>query len=127
MGPVCYLRKATAQPTGVGNTSLDFCTVSAYDYAMEIRSISHRGLRRLLERNDASGISGDLEARLRRILTALVLSPDAESILGPPGWRIHQLRGKRTGTWSIGVSGNWRIAFKVREGCIVDLDLEDYH
>ena len=65
--------------------------------------------------------------RVRNILAALILAPDHESILGPPGWRIHQLSGERAGTWSISVSGNWRITFQVDEGEITNLDLEDYH
>jgi toxin HigB-1 len=50
-----------------------------------------------------------------------------EGVTGPPGWRIHQLSGDRRGTWSISVSGNWRITFTVEGNEIADLDLEDYH
>jgi len=46
---------------------------------------------------------------------------------GPPGWRIHQLAGDRAGTWSISVSGNWRLTFEVVSHDIEHLDLEDYH
>ena len=94
---------------------------------MEIRSISHRGLRRFVETNDLRGLQPDLVARIRRVVTALVLATNVESILGPPGWRIHQLTGDRAGTWSISVSGNWRITFKIEEGEITELNLEDYH
>ena len=31
------------------------------------------------------------------------------------------------GTWSISVSGNWRLTFDIRQNEICDLDLEDYH
>jgi proteic killer suppression protein len=48
-------------------------------------------------------------------------------VSGPPGWRIHQLTGDRAGTWSISVSGNWRITFRIEDGEISNLDLEDYH
>ncbi|MDP7548166.1 MAG: type II toxin-antitoxin system RelE/ParE family toxin [Alphaproteobacteria bacterium] len=94
---------------------------------MEFRSIGHRGLRRLIEKNDGREVRRDLEARLRRVITALILAPDPESILGPPGWRIHRLTGDRAGTWSISVSGNWRITFEMLEGDITNLNLEDYH
>ena len=94
---------------------------------MRIRSIRHRGLRRFVEEDDARGLSRELAGRIRRVVTALVLAPDASGILGPPGWRIHRLTGDRAGTWSISVSGNWRITYKVDEAEIVDLDLEDYH
>ena len=94
---------------------------------MKIGSVKHRGLRRFIEGDDPRELRTDLVARIRRVVSALVLAPDARSILGPPGWRIHQLTGDRAGTWSISVSGNWRITFRVVEGEITDLDLEDYH
>ncbi len=65
--------------------------------------------------------------RTRNILTALIAATDMERVDGPPGWRIHQLTGDRTGTWSISVSGNWRITFDIEAGDIANLDLEDYH
>ena len=57
-----------------------------------------------------------------------MLSVDSMTQLqGPPGWRIHQLTGDRAGTWSLSVSGNWRITFDLVDGEICNLDLEDYH
>ena len=37
--------------------------------------------------------------------------------------------GDRRGTWSLTVSANWRITFRVdrNEMEIIDLDFEDYH
>lgn len=94
---------------------------------MKIRTITHRGLKRLVENNEDRELRRDLVARIRRVITALVLAPDAPGILGPPGWRIHRLAGDRAGTWSISVSGNWRITFKADGDEITELDLEDYH
>jgi plasmid maintenance system killer protein len=37
-------------------------------------------------------------------------------VTGPPGWRVHQLKGDRAGTWSISVSGNWRLSLQPRFG-----------
>jgi plasmid maintenance system killer protein len=31
--------------------------------------------------------------------------------LNLPGYRLHRLKGSRAGTWSVTVSGNWRITF----------------
>ena len=94
---------------------------------MVIRSVRHRGLRRFLEEDDHRGIRRDLINRIRNILAALVAAEDMSGVAGPPGWRIHQLTGARAGTWSISVSGNWRITFDLEEGQICNLDLEDYH
>jgi proteic killer suppression protein len=94
---------------------------------MNILTIKHRGLRRFIENDDPREIGGDLVNRTRNILTVLVAAADMDGVQGPPGWRIHQLVGERAGTWSISVSGNWRITFEIDGGEIVNLDLEDYH
>jgi proteic killer suppression protein len=39
-------------------------------------------------------------------------------------------QGRPKGTWSLTVTGNWRLTFRVKakpEATIVDLDFEDYH
>ena len=94
---------------------------------MIIRSIKHRGLRRLIEGNETRGIRPDLVDRVRKILAVLIVAENIEHVQGPPGWRLHQLSGDRRGTWSISVSGNWRITFDVERNEIANLDLEDYH
>ena len=96
-------------------------------FGMVIRSVRHRGLLRFIETDDARGIRTDLVRRVQNILAALIASPDMDGVAGPPGWRIHQLSGNRAATWSISVSGNWRLTFDIRQGEICDLDLEDYH
>jgi len=94
---------------------------------MRIRSVRHRGLKRLLEDNDDRDIRRDLVRRVRNVLAALITAADINGVEGPPGWRIHQLTGDRAGTWSISVSGNWRITFDLEGDNIHNLDLEDYH
>jgi proteic killer suppression protein len=44
-----------------------------------------------------------------------------------PGYRLHALRGRLKGRWSIWVSGNWRLTFEFKEGNVHVLDYEDYH
>ncbi len=94
---------------------------------MEIRSVRHRGLLRLIEENDSRELRPDLVKRLRNILAALIAATDMADVSGPPGWRIHQLKGDRAGTWSISAGGNWRLTFDLEEDVICSLDLEDYH
>ena len=94
---------------------------------MNIRGIKHRGLRRFLENDDPRELRPDLVNRARNILTALVAAADMQGVQGPPGWRTHRLSGDREGTWSLSVSGNWRITFDLEGGDITNLDLEDYH
>lgn len=94
---------------------------------MNIRSIKHRDLRRFIEDNDPREIRGDLVNRPRNILTVLMSASDIAGVQGPRGWRNHELAGDRAGTWSISVSGNWRITFALVGGEIVELNMEDYH
>ena len=93
---------------------------------MIIRAVKHRGLRRFLENDDPRELRPDLVNRARNILTALVAAADIQGVRGPPGWRIHRLTGDREGTWSVSVSGIWRITFDLEGGDITNLDLEDY-
>ena len=81
----------------------------------------------MLEDNDDRGLRQDQVPRIRNILAVLVVASDMQGVIGPPGWRIHQLTGARAGTWSIAVSGNWRITFDIVNQAIEHLDLEDYH
>ena len=92
-----------------------------------IRGVRHRGLLRFLEDNDGRELRGDLMRRLRNILAVLIAAENMDGVIGPPGWRVHQLKGDREGTWSVSVSGNWRLTFDVEGGEVRNLDLEDYH
>ena len=96
---------------------------------MIIRSVRHRGLRRLLEDDNPRFLRQDLINRVRRILTVLILAEHIDGFIGdaPAGWRVHRLSGNRQAEWSVSVSGNWRIMFEEADGYIDRLNLEDYH
>ena len=91
-----------------------------------IRTFRHKGLRQLFETGKSRAVSADLERRLMRQLDFLnrVTSPADMNL---PGYRLHELKGGRKGTWSVTVSGNWRVTFSFRDGDAFDVDLEDYH
>ena len=44
-----------------------------------------------------------------------------------PGLKLHELKGRRKGTWSVSVSGNWRVTFKFNGNDANEVDYEDYH
>ncbi len=96
---------------------------------MIIRSVSHRGLRRFIERDDLSGLPPASIERIRNILSFLQEMGDESELRSVPGWRAHRLTGDRAGSWSLTVTRNWRISFSVDPGDreIVDLNFEDYH
>ena len=91
-----------------------------------IRRICHRGLKRMYERGDASRVAPDLADRIALALADL---DDASkpSDLDLPGYRLHPLKGRRKGYWSISISGNWRVIFLFEDGDAYDVDLIDYH
>ena len=96
---------------------------------MKIRNVVHRELRRFIQRNDASGLAPAVVERVRNILTFLQEMEDTGELRDIPRWKAHQLTGDRKGIWSLTVTHNWRITFKIdqTEGEILDLDYEDYH
>jgi toxin HigB-1 len=96
---------------------------------MKIRNVIHRGLRRFIERDDASGLSPAVVEKVRNMVTFLQEMEDARELRDVPSWRVHQLTGDRQGTWSLTVTRNWRLTFRIdrTEGEILDLDYEDYH
>lgn len=64
--------------------------------------------------------------RLKLILVALNAAT-APGDIGLPGLKLHPLKGSRGGSWSVGVSGNWRLTFRFEGKDAVDVDYEDYH
>ena len=44
-----------------------------------------------------------------------------------PGYRLHPLKGRLAGLWSVSISGNWRIVFRFDGNDAHDVDLVDYH
>ncbi|MDQ1355281.1 MAG: toxin HigB, partial [Acidobacteriota bacterium] len=44
-----------------------------------------------------------------------------------PGLKLHELKGNRKETWSVTVSGNWRVTFQIDKGDVYNVDYEDYH
>lgn len=96
---------------------------------VKIRNVIHRGLRAFIERDDASGLQPAVAAKLRLILSFLQDMAREEELRAIPSWKAHQLSGDRKGTWSLSVTKNWRLTFRIDQAEIeiIDLDYEDYH
>jgi proteic killer suppression protein len=96
---------------------------------MKIRNVIHRGLRRFIERDDASGLSPAVVEKVCNKVTFPQRMKHARELRDVPSWRVHQLTGDRKGTWSLTGTRNWRLAFRIdrTEGEILDLDDGDYH
>jgi proteic killer suppression protein len=91
-----------------------------------IRSFKHRGLKRLYERVDRSGVRPDLLDTVERILTALDSATTPQG-LDVPRYRLHPLKGDLKGMWAVTVRANWRIVFRFEGTDAFDVELIDYH
>jgi len=91
-----------------------------------IRSFKHKGLKRFYETGSVAGIQPAHKNRLRLQLTALDTATCIED-MDIPGFNLHPLRGDRKGTWSIMVSGNWRVTFQFIDSNAYIVNYEDYH
>lgn len=91
-----------------------------------IKTIRHRGLKRLYEKGDGSRVDPRFLDKVRRVLTGLQAATRPED-MSLPGYVLHPLTGDLKGFWSVRVSGNWRVIFRLEDGHAYDVDLTDYH
>ncbi len=61
------------------------------------------------------------------MLTVLEEAENITELSAVPGWRLHSLKGERKGVWSLTVTRNYRLTFKVEGSVVSDIDIEDYH
>jgi proteic killer suppression protein len=103
--------------------------VGTHNPTMRIRSIRHKGLARLVEHDDPSGLHPHVIDKVIKIVAFLRDMSSEQELYMVPVWKAHGLTGDRKGSWSLFVSRNWPITFKIDrdEVEIVDLDFEDYH
>jgi proteic killer suppression protein len=96
---------------------------------MKIRNFAHKGLKRLYAEDSAKGVPPDAVDKLRKMLAFLDDMQDLEELRSLPAWKVHTLAGDRSGTWSLSVTRNRRLTFRIdiTEREIYDLNLEDYH
>jgi len=91
-----------------------------------IRTIRHRGLKRLHEDDDARGVMAEHADKLRDILARLDAVKNV-SDMDVPGFRIHPLKGRERGFWAVTVRANWRVIFRFADHDAFDVDYVDYH
>ena len=91
-----------------------------------IRSIRHKGLRRLHEDDDPRGVIAEHAVKLRDILARLDAAGTVAD-LDLPGFQLHALKGEWKGFWAVTVRANWRVIFRIADGDALDVDYLDYH
>ena len=96
---------------------------------MKIRNFVHKGVKSLYAEDVAKGVPPDTVDKLRKMLAFLDDMQDPGELRALPTWKVHTLTGDRKGTWSLTVTRNRRLTFRLdaTEREIYDVDLEDYH
>lgn len=91
-----------------------------------IITFNHRGLERFFSKGSYKAIPAQYSVRIERILDRLdaIVVPEDMNL---PGYKFHELKGRRKGVYSVSVSGNWRITFRFDGDNVIEVDLEDYH
>ena len=90
-----------------------------------IRTIRHKGLKRLFELDDPRGVKPEHAEALRDILATLHAAPTLAH-MNQPKLRLHPLKGRMKGFWAVTVRANWRVSFRFDDGA-EDVDYVDYH
>lgn len=91
-----------------------------------IRSIRHKGLRRLYENDDPRGVLAEHVVKLRDILARLDVAATVDD-MDVPGFKLHPLKGDLKGFWAVTVRANWRIIYRFEDADAWDVDYIDYH
>jgi proteic killer suppression protein len=97
--------------------------------AVKIRTFVHKGLKQLYLEDSAKGVPPEAVDKLRKMFAYLDNMEELGELRSVPAWRAHLLTGDRKGTWSLSVTRNRRLTFRIdtAEREICEMNLEDYH
>ena len=91
-----------------------------------IKSWLHKGLQNFFETGSTAGIPSAYSKKIAKRLESIDEAQDIQQ-LNLSSFKLHQLKGERSGIWSISVTGNWRITSRFEDGNAYILNFEDYH
>lgn len=92
---------------------------------MQIESIKHKALKRLVTKGDRRIMEPD---RLTDMIGFIGAAVTFDHLAVPPNFGLHPLKEDRAGDYGMTVTKNWRLTFrKVDDQTIAELNLEDYH
>jgi toxin HigB-1 len=95
---------------------------------MGIKNFIHKGVEDVFFVGHSKRIGSAYLKRMKTILDAMHAATCVADLEGAHGF--HELRGDRAGTYSMSVSGNWRLTFRFEhgdKGDIIGANFEDYH
>lgn len=91
-----------------------------------IENFKHKGLKKLYEKGDRSGLRSDIADKAEIYLSILDTAQSVEK-LDCKGFTLHRLTGNMKGWFSVWVSRNHLIIFRFEHETVFDVDLVDYH
>lgn len=91
-----------------------------------IKSFKHKGLEQFFTKDIKKYLPHNHIKRIARLLDRLNGAEVSED-MNFPGYGLHSLQGNKKYLWSVKVSGNWRITFRLEDSHAYDVNLEDYH
>jgi toxin HigB-1 len=80
---------------------------------VKIRNFTHKGLERLYSGDTTKGVPPDTVDKLQKMLAYLDNMEDPEELRSLAAWKVHTLTGVRKGTWSLSVTRNRRLTFRI--------------
>jgi len=91
-----------------------------------IKTFKNKALEKLFFEDDRRKLNPDHVSKILRILDRLDASTNPQD-MNLPAYKLHELKGKMKGTWSVWVNGNWRITFEFKGNDVFNVDYLDYH
>jgi proteic killer suppression protein len=92
-----------------------------------IKTFSCKETEKLFHGSFSSKLPQDMQRTAQRKLKQLNAAATLDFLRVPPGNRLEQLSGNRTGQWSIRINDQWRICFRWMDGAVMDVEIIDYH
>ena len=90
-----------------------------------IKTIRHKGLKRLFEQDDPSGVNPEHARKLWNIPATLPAAPTVAH-MELPRFRLHPLKGEMRDFRAVTVRANWREVFRFNDGA-EEVDYVDYY
>lgn len=96
---------------------------------MELKSTKDKRIAAIIAGKTPKGMDPKIVKKITRQLSALQAAQTIHQVQSMPGWNLEEKTGPMRGKWSMWVTGNWRLAFRLEtpSGPVIDLDYEDYH
>ena len=91
-----------------------------------IKSFKHKGLKEFFFTGSKKGVQPAQAKRIERILDRLDAAKNPQD-MNLPGFDFHGLIGDKAGSYTVGVSGNWRMTFNFDAEDATAVDYLDYH